>query len=129
MNKLKHLLLGAALVALPFGVSTVRIVHAQSSITTNLGDVADETELGDEKLTDTVGKLINVFLGLLGIIFLILVIYAGFLWMTAGGDDKKVATAKNILISAVVGLVVLLSAYAISNFVIDQLTLATGTGT
>jgi hypothetical protein len=48
--------------------------------------------------------------------------------MTAGGDEKKVAKAKTILITSVVGLVILLSAYAISSFVLDQLITATGSG-
>ncbi len=127
MNIFKHLLLGAALIALPLALPSAHVAHAQNSLTGQLKEVADETELGNEDLTTTIGQLINVFLGLLGIIFLILVIYAGFLWMTSAGDEKKVGTAKNILISAVVGLVVLLSAYAISNFVLEQLATATGT--
>jgi hypothetical protein len=126
MNTLKHLLLGATLIALPFGFSA-KLAHA-ANLTDKLDEVQAEAEFGDRDLTDTVGQLINVFLGLLGIIFLVLVIYAGFLWMTSAGDEKKVGTAKNILISAVVGLVVLLSAYAISSFVIEQLSSATGTG-
>lgn len=125
MNIIKKILLGAAMIATPFSYA-VPSVLAQSDLDSNLDRVGSKSGLGDEPLTETIGSLINVFLGLLGIIFLLLTIYAGFLWMTAGGDEKKVGTAKQILISAVVGLVILLSAYAISNFVIDQLTTATG---
>jgi hypothetical protein len=49
-----------------------------------------------------------------------LTLYAGWLWMTAAGDSKQTQKAKDILITAVVGLVILLSAYAISSFVIDN---------
>lgn len=127
MKKLKQLLVGAALVALPFSGSMVSVAHAD--LTSNLDTVNDSAGLGGSgsTLTVTIGLVINAFLGILGVIFLVLTIFAGFTWMTAMGDEKKIAKAKNILISAVIGLVVLLSAYAISSFVIDQLSTATGT--
>jgi hypothetical protein len=133
MSKLKHFLVGAAMVSLPFS-GFVSHVHAQSTNTTpgeidgNLDLVQQNSGLGEKPLEETLGMLINVLLGLLGIIFLVLTIYAGFLWMTAGGDEKQVAKAKQIIITAVIGLVILLSAYAISQFVIDQLVTATGSG-
>lgn len=130
MSKLKNLLLGAALVAIPFGALTSR-AHAElitGDTADNLDAVQVSSGLGDQPLEETLGMLINVLLGLLGIIFLVLVIYAGFLWMTAGGDEKAVAKAKSIMITAVIGLVILLSAYAISSFVLDQLISATGSG-
>ena len=126
--KLHHLLVGAALMALPFGGMVAPHAQAQVDINDALEDVNDTAGFGNQPLEQTIGTLINVFLGLLGIIFLLLIIYAGFLWMTAAGDDGKVKNAKNIMITSVVGLIILLSAYAISSFVIEQLTTATGTG-
>ncbi len=127
MRYLKNLLVSAALVALPLGFAAIPHVHAASSVnlTDKLGEVQKQTGQADVPLTETVGRLISVFLGLLGVIFLVLVIYAGFIWMTAQGDPKAVDKARNILISAVVGLVILLASYAISSFVITQLTVAT----
>ncbi len=130
MSKLKNFLLGAALVAVPFS-GFAHLAHAEvtaGDIEGNLDAVQSSSGLGDNELDQTLGLLINVLLGLLGIIFLVLTIYAGFLWMTAGGDEKKVAKAKGILVTAVIGLVILLSAYAISTFVLDQLITATGSG-
>jgi hypothetical protein len=86
----------------------------------SLGEVGSATGLSDNDLTTTIGTLINIGLSLLGIVFLFLTLYAGWLWMTAAGDSKQTGKAKDILITAVVGLVILLSAYAISNFVITQ---------
>lgn len=57
--------------------------------------------------------LTGVF-SILGVVFLLLIVYAGFLWMTAMGQSKKVDKAKDILIQSTIGLVVILSAYAIS---------------
>lgn len=126
MQKLKNILVGAALVLLPFGaVLRAPVAYAAPDLSTNLDAVNVESDLGSEDLTATIGKLIAALLSVLGVIFLLLIIWAGFTWMTANGDSKKVDKAKDILITSVVGLIILLSAYAISNFVIDQLSVAT----
>ena len=124
MNTIKKLLIGAALVAVPFSSAALN-VHAVD-LTTNLENVNKTAQLGGNDPVDTIGRLIQTFLGVLGIVFLLLIIYAGFQWMTAAGDEKKVASAKGILMSAIVGLVIILAAYAISSFVITQLTSAIG---
>lgn len=80
---------------------------------------------GTDTLLTTVGTLIRTALGFLGVICLLLVLWAGWLWMTAGGDDKAVGKAKTIMQNAVIGLVIILSAYAISSFIFEQLTAAT----
>ena len=77
--------------------------------------------LNTSDLKSAVVRIINWVLGLLGIIFLVLMVYAGFLWMTAQGDPKQVDKAKSLLTQSVVGLVILLAAYAISTFVIESL--------
>lgn len=68
-----------------------------------------------------IGKWINVLLSVLGLVFVVLVVYAGYLWMTAAGDTKKVETAKALLGQAVIGLVIIVSAYLISDFVITRI--------
>lgn len=99
-------------------------------LTTGLTDVGSEAGIETSRtLEQTIGSIIQVILGFLGIIFLILVIYAGFLWMTAGGNSDKVDKAKSILVQATIGLVVILAAYAITEFVIGGIGSATGTGT
>ncbi len=119
MKKWKYLVASAALAAAPFAASLP--AHAADlNLQDSLGDVGDETGLSDNDLTVTIGTLINIALSLLGIVFLGLTLYAGWLWMTAAGDPKQTQKARDILVTAVVGLVILLSAYAISNFVIEQ---------
>lgn len=81
----------------------------------------------DMNLEVMVGKVIQAFLGLLGVIFLVIVIVAGAMWMTAGGDTKRVQISKDWLTNGVVGLVIVLSAYAISSFIVS--TLITNLGT
>ena len=81
---------------------------------------------GGSDLPTIIGSLINVVLGFLGIVLLFYVLRAGFLWMTAGGDEKQVTTAKNMIRDAVIGLVVIIAGFAISNFVLQQLVIVTG---
>lgn len=81
---------------------------------------------GQGDVYSIVGNIINVILSLLGLIFLLLVLYAGFLWMTAGGDSKKVDEAKTIIRQAIIGLIVIMAGYAISNFVLGSLANVTG---
>ena len=57
----------------------------------------------------------------LGVLFMILMIYGGYIWMFARGNDQEVEKAKNILIAALAGLVVIVMAYAISYFVVEFL--------
>lgn len=76
---------------------------------------------GPGDLPQLIGGLINAFLSVLGIIFVVLVIYAGYLWMTAGGDVAKVDKAKKLLGQAVIGIIIIVAAYAISAFVIDRI--------
>lgn len=68
-----------------------------------------------------IGGIISVVLSVLGVLLLIYIIYAGFLWMTAGGDKDQTKKAKDYMINAVIGLIITLSAYAISNFVISAI--------
>ncbi len=64
---------------------------------------------------------IQAALSFLGVIFLILMIYGGFLWMIAKGNEEKVDEAKKILTEATIGLIIVVMAYAISVLVIEQL--------
>jgi hypothetical protein len=83
---------------------------------------------GTTDLYTIVGRIINVVLGFLGIVLLFYFIYGGFRWMTAGGDDKQVTEAKTMIRNAVIGLVIIMASYALSNFVLTQLVAVT-TGT
>ncbi len=72
-------------------------------------------------LSTSIATVIKAVLSLLGTIFLGLTIYAGILWMTAAGNDETVSKATGILKMAVIGLVIIMSAYAITYFVTTKL--------
>jgi len=67
-------------------------------------------------LAEKSGQIIGSLLSLVGVIFLVLMIYGGITWMTASGNDKQVERAKNIITYAIIGLVIILSAYTITAF-------------
>lgn len=91
-----------------------------------LGDVNKTGNAGStSSLPTLIGGLISVLLGSLGIVFVVFIIQAGILYMTAGGDTEKVKKAKQLIMQAVIGLIIVVSAYAISSFVIDQIQGAT----
>lgn len=82
--------------------------------------VAVDKEKAQGKITSWISKVIEIVLSFLGVIFLALTIYAGFTWMTARGDAAKVTKAKDTLTSSIIGLIVVVAAYAISIFVISS---------
>ena len=75
-----------------------------------------------------IAQIIRAILGLLGIIALGLMLYGGFVYMTSAGNEEKVGQARKILINAAIGIMIILSALAIAQFVINQLSDATGFG-
>ncbi len=84
--------------------------------------------LGNQSLIETITSVINVALSLLGIVAVVIVLIGGFKWMTAGGNDDKVTEGRNYITSGVIGIAIILSAWAITRFVIGNLSQATGSG-
>ncbi len=66
-------------------------------------------------------RIINILFSFLGIIAVVLIIYAGFLWLTAGGEEEKTKQGTTLLFQAFIGLIIVLAAWIIAYFIIDQL--------
>jgi len=79
------------------------------------------TNLREATPASLIGQIIGVALGLVGVIFLALMVYGGFLWMTAHGNEKQVKDAQELIIAATIGMVIISAAYVITNFVISSL--------
>lgn len=89
-----------------------------------LNDVAHDSgyKTGDTNNVDTiVGTVIQAFISLLGVIFLAIMVYGGYLWMTDMGNAEKVDKAKKLISAAIIGLIITVGAYAISYFVIAKM--------
>jgi cbb3-type cytochrome oxidase subunit 3 len=72
--------------------------------------------------TQVAGTIIGAVLSLLGVIFFLLIFYGGIRWMLAQGNEQEVEKAKQILVAACIGLVIVLAAYAITAFIGNQIT-------
>lgn len=84
-----------------------------------------KTGLGKTDVRLTAAKIVQAALGLLGILATGLIIYAGFKWMTAAGKEEQAEEAKKIMYQAVIGLVIIMSAYSIVRFILPSLFKAT----
>lgn len=69
---------------------------------------------GLSDLASVIGSALQFILSLLGTIMFGYMVYAGYLWMTAQGDEGKIETAKNMMVNTVIGFLVVVSAFAIT---------------
>jgi len=90
-------------------------------------DMSDEAaksagyDPNQNNINSIIAIIIRSLLSLLGVIFLGLLIYGGYLWMTDRGNEEQVKRARGLISAAIIGLIIVLSAYAISIFVLDNL--------
>ena len=73
-------------------------------------------------------KIVRVALGFLGIIAVCIVLYGGFLWMTSAGNEETIGKAKKVLINGLIGLIIILMAFGITQFVLNSLLGRVGAG-
>lgn len=100
----------------------VNLAHAQLEAADILGDDVQQTAgFGDATVNETIAGLIKVFLGFLGIITIATILTGGFIWMTASGNHEALEKAKKTMANGFIGLTVVVSAYAISSFIISKL--------
>lgn len=75
----------------------------------------------ETSFASTLGLVVNVLLSFAGVIFMMLMVYAGYLWMTARGEEAKIDKAQNIIKSAVIGLIIAVGAYSITNLIVPTI--------
>lgn len=86
-----------------------------------LATTASNAGYGERELTDIAGSALRIALSLVGVLFLLLMIYGGFTWMTAGGNEKTAGKGKTIIAAAALGLIMVVAAYLITSFVGDSI--------
>jgi len=93
------------------------------------GQAADragyDKSTNDKTFSQNIGLVINAALSLVGVIFLGLMVYAGFLWMTARGAEETITKAKGIITAAIIGLLLVVGAYSITSFVVPRIMAST----
>ena len=94
-----------------------------------LGDTAKAAGLKNETPVPVIiGNVIGTALSMIAVIFFILMVYGGFLWMTAHGNTDQVKKAQDTIIAAVIGIIIVLASYAITNFVFQSVGSGGGPG-
>lgn len=114
--------------------SQIYISHSASAQllnnTTELNNMAVETKnaagLADISVGTLVAQIIRIALSFLAVIFLVLIVMAGFKWMTAGGNQDDIKKSTATIKNAVIGLIVVIAAYTITYFIFKQLPFSGG---
>ncbi len=106
------------------GVDTAAHCMAHNAICTGGQAGAGLTDT-DQPFSVIIGNLIKGLLGFLGIVFMILIMYGGFVWMTAAGNDDRIRTAKKIISNSAIGLFIVIISYALSIWIFDVIIDAT----
>ena len=100
-------------------------VHAINLGLDRAGDAAVEAgysyQTNETTFAETLGVVVRTALSFIGVIALILMVYAGYLWMTARGDETKVDKAVEIIRSTIIGLVIATAAFSITGFVLPRI--------
>ncbi|MBD3310882.1 MAG: hypothetical protein GF349_00060 [Candidatus Magasanikbacteria bacterium] len=127
VKKLKKNIIIFLLLLVIFGgfFAVAQTVNAQAD-TLGITEVEENIALGSQDIRITIAKIIRAILTFLGIIAVLIVLYGGFVFMTSGGNEEKISTAKKILINGAIGLAIILSSFAITQFVLNRLSDATG---
>lgn len=119
------------LTALVIGGVFFVLPRLASAAAVNLGltpAVGSAIGLGSADIRVTAAKIIRNLFGLLGIVAVAIILYGGFLWMTSQGEEETINKAKRVIVNGVIGLAIILSAVAITQFILSRLTEATGLG-
>jgi hypothetical protein len=121
---MKKVLITFILIVATLLVSTgvVYASSAQDAALAGLKNTNAQAEMTEGDPSQTIGGAISVLLGILSLIFLIITIYAGVMWMTASGNTDSVEKARRMLIEGAVGFVLTLSAYAFTAYVVGEIT-------
>ena len=121
-QKRKNILARAvAFTAVLFSFGIAKSVMAINTGLQTTAETAGLTTAGATDVYGTVSNVISAVLGLVGVIFLILTIYSGFLWMTAQGNPEQVKKAKTMIVQSIIGMFVIFSAYFLTDFVLQAI--------
>lgn len=125
---------GGLTVFLAFLLIPRTLIFAATEVATDIqgsgvmSAVAESSTLSTESLPIVIARVIRVFLGVLGIILVMIIIYCGWLYMTAHGEAEKLLKARKIFRSTAIGLLIIFSSFAITTFVLNKLLEMAGLG-
>jgi hypothetical protein len=103
-----------------FAFVVVFTPDALAQIDPGLVEFGQETDLSTRDVRESVARIINIFLGLLGTIAVGIILWGGVMIMLSGGDEKKVKTGKDILTNGTIGLAIVLMSFGIVQFIFSR---------
>jgi len=116
MKKIFLTIFTVSILALPVSVLAIDLGGDLVKKTAEEAGYSESTS--ETTFAETIGTVVKAALSLIGIIFTVLMVYAGYLWMTARGDESKVEKAGKIISSSIIGLIIAVASYAITDFVV-----------
>jgi hypothetical protein len=122
MSQFKKLIIFVVVIGAAFLVPHLSL----AAVDPGLSNVEGSINLGSTSPLETATNIINILFGFLGFLAVCLILWAGFLWMTSGGNEEKITTAKKILRNGAIGLLIIFSAWGITYFVMSRFLDATG---
>lgn len=125
LKRLALLAIGATLTCAPMVALAQTNTTLQNRVTGQLNQtgtaVFGNSAGAQGDLLGIINSFINILLSFVGVVLFGFFLYAGFLWMTAGGNEEQTKSARKILQNATVGLIIVVTSYAISIFVFSVL--------
>ena len=109
-----------AIILVPFTVFAQQLPLGQDRLERAITEAGYDPATSETSLAANLGLIVRIALSFLGVMFMILIIYAGFLWMNARGNETDIEKAQEIIRAAVIGLIIVVSAYSITYFVVPR---------
>ena len=110
-------ILALVLTVLPFNLVQAGLWDMQDDTLSKIETTFEDVGTTDDP-EELVVEIIKVFLGFIGLIAVIIIIWGGFRWMNAGGNDDELKKSKQIIIRALIGLAIIIASYAITEFTV-----------
>lgn len=119
--------MSALLMAPSFAFAAITAKSTGLEASGKLAGLSTACGSGTDCIAAIIGKVLAAALGFLGIVFLGLLLYAGFLWMTSGGETERAKQARTLIANAVAGLIIIAASYVITSYVLTQVQTAMNT--
>lgn len=127
MNKIiLSLVLSLMLISFCFVIIQTPLQAQDYGLKETAGAAGNRLPQTNDSVATVAGRVVNAILSLVGIVFMVLIIWAGVQWMLSLGNSDKVAKARNLMIHSIIGLVIVLGAYLITSYVLSIITTGLG---
>lgn len=115
----KRLSLSVLFLGIIFFINSAQAATYDFKKNSGITEIANKAQLKEQNPEFYVGLILNIFFSIIGLIFLVLIVFSGVKWMTAQGNTSRVDQAKDTITKAITGLVISLASYGITMFIFN----------